>query len=183
LGGASELFVVEGKPDLSACFGVFALMGPAGTNSDALRSISLFGCQRTSAANYFRFDVHPDHKRIVVEAFRFRTDISMIENIDRRRICLVRSDRPSRFWITSREKRQGVQKAERESRGGSGFRAITTGDAGVRHRGLGDAGDQGDLSLASILAILEISLLSLISGAADHGNSCHPILRKKIKIS
>jgi hypothetical protein len=31
---------------------------------------------------YFRFDVHPDHRRIVTEAFRFHeSDIGMIENV------------------------------------------------------------------------------------------------------
>ncbi len=82
--GASELFVVEGKPDLSAILWRVRLDGspPMQTRTALRLNFALPDVSAPSAANYFRFDVHPDHKRIVVEAFRFQeSDISMIENI------------------------------------------------------------------------------------------------------
>jgi len=82
--GASELFVVEGKPDLSAILWRVRLDGspPVQTRTALRLNFALSDVSAPSAANYFRFDVHPDHKRIVVEAFRFQeSDISMIENI------------------------------------------------------------------------------------------------------
>jgi len=64
LGRSKRLFVVEGKPDSVPCFGVFALMGPAVQTRTALRlNFALSDVSAPSAANYFRFDVHPDHKR------------------------------------------------------------------------------------------------------------------------
>jgi Tol biopolymer transport system component len=82
--GASELFVVEGKPDLSGILWRVRLDGsPAVRTRTAFRlNFALPDIGLPNATNYFRFDVHPDHKRIVVEAFRFQeSDISMIENI------------------------------------------------------------------------------------------------------
>jgi len=55
---------------------------PVQTRTALRLNFALPDVSAPSAANYFRFDVHPDHKRIVVEAFRFQeSDISMIENI------------------------------------------------------------------------------------------------------
>jgi hypothetical protein len=82
--GASELFVVEGMPDLRAILWRVRLDGspPVQTRTSLRLNLALPDVSTPAAANYFRFDVHPDHKRIVVEAFRFQeSDISMIENI------------------------------------------------------------------------------------------------------
>ncbi len=81
--GSDELFVLEGKPDLSAVLWRVRLDGsPPIRTRTALRlrfSLPELGAAGTG---YARFDVHPDRKRLVTEAFRFQeSDITMIENI------------------------------------------------------------------------------------------------------
>jgi eukaryotic-like serine/threonine-protein kinase len=82
--GADELFVVEGKPDLSAVLWRVRLDGsrPVRTPTTLQLRFSLPELGAAAGTGYARFDVHPDRKRIVVEAFRFQeSDITMIENI------------------------------------------------------------------------------------------------------
>jgi dipeptidyl aminopeptidase/acylaminoacyl peptidase len=82
--GGDELFVVEGKPDLSAVLWRARLEGspPVRTRTALRLRFSLPELGAAAGTGYARFDVHPDRKRIVVEAYRFQeADISMIENI------------------------------------------------------------------------------------------------------
>ena len=81
--GADELFVVEGKPDLSAILWRVRLDG-----SPPLRTRTLLRLRfepqdvGSPGTSYIRFEAHPDHRRIIIEAFRFQeADISLIENI------------------------------------------------------------------------------------------------------
>ncbi|MGB7622476.1 MAG: hypothetical protein WBN92_09025, partial [Terriglobia bacterium] len=82
--GADELFVLEGKPDLTGVLWRVRLDGspPVRTRTAIRLKVSLQDVSSFTTSSYARFDVHPDHRRIVIEAFRFQeADISMIENI------------------------------------------------------------------------------------------------------
>lgn len=82
--GADELFVLEGKPDLSAILWRVRLDGstPVRTRTALRLRFAPQDMGTASGASFARFEVHPDHRRIVTEAFRFQeSDISMIDNI------------------------------------------------------------------------------------------------------
>ena len=82
--GSDEIFVLEGKPDLSAVLWRVRLDGspPVRTGTALQLRLSLPEIGVEAGAGYARFNVHPDRKRIIIEAFRFQeSDISMIENI------------------------------------------------------------------------------------------------------
>jgi serine/threonine protein kinase/WD40 repeat protein len=82
--GADELYVLEGKPDLTAILWRVRLDGspPVPMRTSLRLRYSPQDIGAFLATSYARFDIHPDHSRIVIEAFRFQeADISMIENI------------------------------------------------------------------------------------------------------
>jgi hypothetical protein len=82
--GADELFVLEGKPTLDAVLWRVRIDGspPLGTQTALPPAFDLMDPGSAIPQGYFRFDVHPDHRRIVTEAFRFHeSDIGMIENV------------------------------------------------------------------------------------------------------
>ena len=82
--GADELFVLEGKPDLSAVLWRVRLDGspPVRMRAPLRLRFAPQDMGASASAAFARFEVHPDHRRIVIEAFRFQeSDISMIENI------------------------------------------------------------------------------------------------------
>jgi eukaryotic-like serine/threonine-protein kinase len=82
--GASELFVLEGKPNLDEFVWRVHLDGSAPVRSKTVLRLDfvLTDVSSNRPAAYSIFDVHPDHKRLVTEAFRFQeSDISMLENI------------------------------------------------------------------------------------------------------
>src|SRR5882724_10962236 len=104
--GASELFVVEGKSDRSP-----AQFRPFGCQRTQRRKLFSIRCSSRSQAHRCRSVPLPgirhqhDRKHPIAEEFASCAAIALLD-----------------FGFTSREKRQGVQKAERESRGGgSGF--------------------------------------------------------------
>jgi len=82
--GVDELFVLEGQPNLSAVLWRVRLDGSPSvrTRTTLPPAFDLPDIGSAALQFYFRFDVHPDRRRIIVEAFRFHeSDISMIENI------------------------------------------------------------------------------------------------------
>ena len=82
--GAEELFVLEGKPNLDAVLWRVRMDGstPLKTQTKLQLRFSPTDLGTGQGTSFARFDVHPDHKRIVMEASRFEeSDISMIENI------------------------------------------------------------------------------------------------------
>ena len=82
--GADELLILEGKPDLSAVLWRVRLDGspPVRTRTTVRLRFALQDMGAALSSAFARFEVHPDHRRIIVEAFRFQeSDISMIENI------------------------------------------------------------------------------------------------------
>ncbi len=82
--GADEIFVVEGRPDLSAILWRVFLDGTPAVRTRAILRLNfaLVDVGSPLAGSPLRFDVHPDRRHIVMEAFRFQeSDISMIENM------------------------------------------------------------------------------------------------------
>jgi dipeptidyl aminopeptidase/acylaminoacyl peptidase len=82
--GGDELFVLEGKPDLKGILWRVHLNGspPVRTRTTIQLRFSPQDVNSFTPPSYERFDVHPDRRRIVIEAFRFQeADIGMIENI------------------------------------------------------------------------------------------------------
>jgi eukaryotic-like serine/threonine-protein kinase len=82
--GPDELLVVEGKPDLSAILWRVHLDGSPPQRTRTLLRLR-FAPQDLGSSlgtSYTRFETYPDHRRIVIEAFRFQeSDISLIENL------------------------------------------------------------------------------------------------------
>ncbi len=77
--GAEELFIVEGKPDLKAWLWRLRLDGTTAQRIPGSVPLVFIYSNWTP---YSRFDVHPDHRRIVIEAARLRqANIGIIENI------------------------------------------------------------------------------------------------------
>ncbi len=77
--GAGELLVVEGKPDLK---GVLWRVDSDGRRRPTLSDLPLLFRGNSDAVIPFRFDAHPNGRRIVFEALEsFEADISMIENV------------------------------------------------------------------------------------------------------
>ena len=75
---AGDLLVIEGKPDMH---GVLWRIRPDGQRSVALQSVRLVK-RPFDFVIVARFDVHPDGKRIAVEALEhFEADIGMIDNV------------------------------------------------------------------------------------------------------
>jgi eukaryotic-like serine/threonine-protein kinase len=82
--GSKELFVLEGKPDLSAILWRVRLDGspPIRTRTALRLRFAPQDMGTTVGSSFARFEVYPDHRHIIFEAFRFQeSDISMIENI------------------------------------------------------------------------------------------------------
>jgi Tol biopolymer transport system component len=75
---SSEVLVLEGKADFQ---GVLWRVETDGGQQVLLSGVPLFR-RHTSANTIVRFDVHPDGRRIVIEALEFfEADIGMIENV------------------------------------------------------------------------------------------------------
>jgi Tol biopolymer transport system component len=74
----NDLLFIEGRPDLK---GILWRVPPAGERTVVLKEIGFF---KRPADGYWiaRFDIHPDARRLVVEALEtYEADIGMIENV------------------------------------------------------------------------------------------------------
>jgi Tol biopolymer transport system component len=77
--GAAEILVLEGKPDFK---GVLWRVATNGRREVALPEMAMNRREWESLIAPVRFDVHPDGRRIVAEAFEsLEADIGMIENV------------------------------------------------------------------------------------------------------
>jgi dipeptidyl aminopeptidase/acylaminoacyl peptidase len=77
--GADEILVLEGKPDFK---GVLWRVATNGRREVALPEMVMYRRDFDSLISPVRFDVHPDGRRIVSEAFEsLEADIGMIENV------------------------------------------------------------------------------------------------------
>jgi len=77
--GAGEVLVLEGKPDLK---GVLWRVDANGQRRIVLPEVPLLLTHINVTAPVVRFDVHPDGRRIAIEALEyFESDIGMIDNV------------------------------------------------------------------------------------------------------
>ena len=77
--GAGQLFVLEGKPDLN---GLLWRVGLEGSRPERPSASLVLRRDFYGSSPLLRFDVHPDHRRIVVEALELNeADLGMIENV------------------------------------------------------------------------------------------------------
>jgi serine/threonine protein kinase len=85
--GADELIVIEGKPDLHAVVWRVRVDGSPAVRTRTVLELrfspqDVGSITSTSSKSFVRFDVHPDHRRLVIDWLRFQeSDISMIENV------------------------------------------------------------------------------------------------------
>lgn len=74
-----ELYVLEGRPDLK---GVLWHVDAEGRRTRLLPEVGLFRRENDTGTPSIRFDVHPDGRRIVIEAIEFvEADISLIDGV------------------------------------------------------------------------------------------------------
>ncbi|HYN06431.1 MAG TPA: protein kinase [Vicinamibacterales bacterium] len=74
-----DLLVLEGRPDFKA---VLWRISPDGRRTVALDKVPIFRRPVDGTWWYVRFDVHPDGRRIVIEALEsYEADIGMIDNV------------------------------------------------------------------------------------------------------
>jgi Tol biopolymer transport system component len=77
--GADELLVLEGRPDFQ---GVLSRIDLEGRRKVVLPELELYRRAYEAAWSPLRFDVHPDGRRIVIEALEFQqADIGMIDHL------------------------------------------------------------------------------------------------------
>ncbi|HEY3132270.1 MAG TPA: protein kinase [Acidobacteriota bacterium] len=77
--GADQLLVLEGKPDLN---GLLWRVGLEGSRPDRPSASLKLWRDFYNPSTFLHFDVHPDHRRIVVEALELNeADLGMIENV------------------------------------------------------------------------------------------------------
>jgi Tol biopolymer transport system component len=75
--GAGELLALEGKPDFK---GVLWRVDAEGRREVALPEVGIFRREHEAVVSPIRFDVHPDGRRIVIEALELlESDIGMID--------------------------------------------------------------------------------------------------------
>jgi hypothetical protein len=78
-GNGQDLFVLEGKPNLS---GVLWHLDSAARRTLALSGVGLYKSELEMAVSSVHFDIHPDGRRIAIDALELlEADIGMIDNV------------------------------------------------------------------------------------------------------
>jgi Tol biopolymer transport system component len=78
-GGPEDILIMEGRPDFN---GVLSRVDLEGRRRVVLPQVSLFRREHEAVYSPLRFDVHPDGRRIVIEALEFQqADLGMIDHL------------------------------------------------------------------------------------------------------